>query len=56
MPAVARTRVPVAVVLDGGNLHEKEMQQITNWTNLSETTFVLGGRAVTCVEGSLRLA
>ncbi|MHB8415838.1 MAG: PhzF family phenazine biosynthesis protein [Acidiferrobacteraceae bacterium] len=32
---------PVAVVLDAGNLSQRQMQQIANWTNLSETTFVL---------------
>lgn len=32
---------PVAVVLDGAGLSSAQMQQIANWTNLSETTFVL---------------
>lgn len=32
---------PVAVVLDASHLNGEEMQQIANWTNLSETTFVL---------------
>ena len=32
---------PVAVVLDGEGLTTEEMQQAANWTNLSETTFVL---------------
>ena len=32
---------PVAVVLDGEGLSTEEMQQFTNWTNLSEATFVL---------------
>ena len=32
---------PVAVVLDGGGLSDAEMQGFANWTNLSETTFVL---------------
>ena len=32
---------PVAVVLDGEDLSTEEMQQFTNWTNLSEATFVL---------------
>jgi len=32
---------PVAVVLDGDGLTTDEMQQVANWTNLSETTFVL---------------
>jgi PhzF family phenazine biosynthesis protein len=32
---------PVAVVLDGTELHSEQMQRFANWTNLSETTFVL---------------
>lgn len=32
---------PVAVVLDGEGLSDREMQAFANWTNLSETTFVL---------------
>lgn len=32
---------PVAVVLDGAGLSDAEMQTFANWTNLSETTFVL---------------
>jgi PhzF family phenazine biosynthesis protein len=32
---------PVAVVLDGSGLDTEEMQRFANWTNLSETTFVL---------------
>jgi PhzF family phenazine biosynthesis protein len=32
---------PVAVVLDGSGLSDAQMQRIANWTNLSETTFVL---------------
>ncbi len=32
---------PVAVVLDGSDLTDEEMQQLARWTNLSETTFVL---------------
>ncbi len=32
---------PVAVVLEGSELSDAEMQQIASWTNLSETTFVL---------------
>lgn len=32
---------PVAVVLDGTGLETEEMQRFANWTNLSETTFVL---------------
>ncbi|WP_287985751.1 PhzF family phenazine biosynthesis protein [Diaphorobacter sp.] len=32
---------PLAVVLDGEGLSTEEMQRFTNWTNLSEATFVL---------------
>jgi PhzF family phenazine biosynthesis protein len=32
---------PVAVVLDGSGLSAAQMQRFANWTNLSETTFVL---------------
>ncbi len=32
---------PLAVVLDGSGLTTAEMQRFANWTNLSETTFVL---------------
>ncbi|MGW3286622.1 PhzF family phenazine biosynthesis protein [Streptomyces sp. NPDC001002] len=32
---------PVAVVLDGTDLSDEEMQRVARWTNLSETTFVL---------------
>jgi PhzF family phenazine biosynthesis protein len=32
---------PVAVVLDGDGLSDEQMQRVANWTNLSETTFVL---------------
>jgi len=32
---------PLAVVLDGEGLSTSEMQQITDWTNLSEATFLL---------------
>ena len=32
---------PVAVVLDGAGLDTAAMQRFANWTNLSETTFVL---------------
>jgi len=35
---------PVAVVLQGASLTTEQMQQIANWTNLSETTFVLPPR------------
>jgi PhzF family phenazine biosynthesis protein len=36
---------PVAVVLDASGLSDADMQQIANWTNLSETTFVLAPSA-----------
>jgi PhzF family phenazine biosynthesis protein len=32
---------PVAVVLEGAGLSVEQMQRFANWTNLSETTFVL---------------
>lgn len=32
---------PLAVVLDADGLSSREMQQFANWTNLSETTFLL---------------
>ena len=32
---------PLAVVLDGSGLSTQEMQHFTNWTNLSEATFLL---------------
>jgi PhzF family phenazine biosynthesis protein len=32
---------PVAVVLDGEGVGDEDMQRLANWTNLSETTFVL---------------
>lgn len=32
---------PVAVVLDGDGVEDKTMERFANWTNLSETTFVL---------------
>lgn len=32
---------PLAVILDGEGLTDRQMQQIARWTNLSETTFVL---------------
>ncbi|AVS63605.1 phenazine biosynthesis protein PhzF [Paracidovorax avenae] len=32
---------PLAVVLDGEGLSTEDMQQFTNWTNLSEATFLL---------------
>jgi PhzF family phenazine biosynthesis protein len=32
---------PVAVVLDADDLDDEQMQEFANWTNLSETTFLL---------------
>ncbi|MDR2987069.1 MAG: PhzF family phenazine biosynthesis protein [Nocardiopsaceae bacterium] len=32
---------PVAVVLDGSGMSTEQMQLVANWTNLSETTFLL---------------
>ena len=31
---------PLAVVLDGSGLQTEEMQAFTDWTNLSEATFL----------------
>lgn len=31
---------PVAVIIDGDQLTDSEMQEIANWTHLSETTFI----------------
>lgn len=39
--AVAYRGNPLAVVLDGSGLATEEMQHFTNWTNLSEATFLL---------------
>jgi PhzF family phenazine biosynthesis protein len=39
--SVAYAGNPVAVVLDAEGLSSAEMQRFANWTNLSETTFVL---------------
>jgi PhzF family phenazine biosynthesis protein len=36
---------PVAVILDARHLSDADMQRIANWTNLSETTFVLPATA-----------
>lgn len=36
---------PVAVVLDGSDLTDEQMQRFAHWTNLSETTFVLPPRS-----------
>lgn len=38
---------PVAVILDARGLSDAAMQRIANWTNLSETTFVLPAREPT---------
>ena len=39
--AVALRGNPLAVVLDGADLGDEEMQHFAAWTNLSETTFLL---------------
>ncbi len=39
--AVAYRGNPLAVILDGEGLSTEQMQHFTNWTNLSEATFVL---------------
>lgn len=43
---------PVAVVLDGTDISDAEMQQMARWTNLSETTFIL---PTTTAEADYRL-
>lgn len=43
---------PVAVVLDGEGLTDDQMRRLANWTNLSETTFVL---SATLPEADYRL-
>lgn len=45
---------PVAVILDAEGLTTAQMQAIANWTNLSETTFVLPA-AVSGADYSLRI-
>jgi PhzF family phenazine biosynthesis protein len=42
--AVAFKGNPLAVVLDGDDLTEQQMAAIANWTNLSETTFLVRPR------------
>jgi PhzF family phenazine biosynthesis protein len=39
--SVALMGNPLAVVIDGQGLSDSEMQRFANWTNLSETTFLL---------------
>lgn len=39
--SVAYRGNPVAVVMDGSGLADQALQQFANWTNLSETTFLL---------------
>lgn len=43
---------PVAVVLDGSDLDDEAMQRFANWTNLSETTFVLPASDDARVQGA----
>ncbi|MEQ1510089.1 MAG: PhzF family phenazine biosynthesis protein [Sphingopyxis sp.] len=43
---------PVAVVLDGSGLDDATMQRFANWTNLSETTFVLPASDAAKAEGA----
>ncbi len=43
---------PVAVVLDGEGLSTEQMQAFTNWTNLSEATFVLPPTPAGAVAGA----
>jgi PhzF family phenazine biosynthesis protein len=43
---------PLAVVLDGSDLSDDEMQHFARWTNLSETTFVLPPTAEAAARGA----
>jgi len=43
---------PLAVVLDGTGLSDEEMQHFAQWTNLSETTFVLPPSAEAAAAGA----
>ena len=43
---------PVAVVLDGSDLSDDDMQRFAQWTNLSETTFVLPPSAAAAQAGA----
>ena len=43
---------PVAVVLDGSGLSDDDMQRFAQWTNLSETTFVLPPSAAAATAGA----
>lgn len=43
---------PVAVIIDGDQLTDPEMQEIANWTHLSETTFIC---SPTSLEADYRL-
>jgi PhzF family phenazine biosynthesis protein len=46
---------PLGVVLDAQGLSDEEMQGITSWANLSETTFVLPPAFVDHVATTLNL-
>ncbi|MET3174476.1 UNVERIFIED_ORG: hypothetical protein ABIB52_002327 [Arthrobacter sp. UYCu721] len=61
---------PLAVVGDAVGLSAEQMQRFANWTNLSETTFILAGRvhvdaagkdvwdcgsSTTCISGTVAL-
>ena len=43
---------PLAVVLDGSDLSDAEMQHFAHWTNLSETTFLLPPTAAAAAQGA----
>ena len=43
---------PLAVVLDGGDLSDDEMQHFAHWTNLSETAFLLPPSAEAAAAGA----
>ena len=43
---------PLAVVLDGSDVSDEAMQRFAQWTNLSETTFVLPPSAAAHTAGA----
>ena len=43
---------PLAVVLDGSDLNDADMQQFAQWTNLSETTFLRPPSAQAAAQGA----
>ena len=53
--AVPYSGNPLAVVLDGAGLSDAEMARFANWTNLSETTFILPPTDPTVADYRLRI-